>query len=131
MKTLIVEDDFTSRLILQKLLAPYCECHVAVNGEEALSAYSAARENAADYDLICLDIMMPGMDGQSVLREIRQRENDAGIPLGKGVKIVMTTALGDKANVLEAFRGTCDAYLVKPFDKEKLLEVLRSLRFVS
>lgn len=130
MKSLIVEDDFTSRLILQKLLEPYSECHIAVNGEEALTAFVSAQQENTPYDLICLDIMMPGIDGQNLLIKLRQIERDAKIPLGHGAKIVMTTALGDKDNVLEAFRGNCDAYLVKPFDRAKFLDIIRNLRFI-
>jgi len=131
MKSLIVEDDFTSRLILQKLLEPYSECHIAVNSDEALQAFTTAMEGKSPYDLICLDIMMPGMDGQNLLVKLRQMEKDAQIPLGRGAKIVMTTALGDKDNVLEAFRGNCDAYLIKPFDRAKFLEIIRNLRFIK
>ncbi|MBN2640656.1 MAG: response regulator [Victivallales bacterium] len=130
MKTLIVEDDFTSRMILQKLLEPFSECNIAVNGDEALMAYEIAVKDSEPYDMICLDIMMPGMDGQKVLNAIRKLESDAGVPLGKGVKIVMTTALGDRENVLKAFRSSCDAYLVKPYDKKRMLEILQSFRFI-
>jgi two-component system chemotaxis response regulator CheY len=45
MKTLIVEDDFTSRLFLQKILSPYGECHIAVNGNEAVQAFQMATDN--------------------------------------------------------------------------------------
>ena len=45
MRALIAEDDFTSRLLMQKLLAPYGESHVAINGKEALEAYTAARRS--------------------------------------------------------------------------------------
>jgi two-component system, chemotaxis family, chemotaxis protein CheY len=124
MRTLIVEDDFTSRLLLQKLLEPYGECHIAVNGKEALDAFRLASRGGYRYDLICLDIMMPEMDGQTVLKEIRSLERDARIPEGDGVKILMTTALKDGKNVMTAFRELCDAYIVKPIDRSKLIESL-------
>lgn len=63
MKSLIVEDDFTGRLLLQKLLAPYGECHIAVNGKEAISAFAMALESGERYDRVCLDIMMEEKDG--------------------------------------------------------------------
>jgi two-component system chemotaxis response regulator CheY len=122
---LIAEDDFTSRLLMQKLLAPYGECHVAINGREALEAFKSARSKRRPYDLICLDIMMPEMDGQTVLREIRAIEQGAGIHPGRGVKILMTTALKDGKNVMQAFRDLCDGYVVKPIEKAKLLKCLR------
>jgi len=131
MRALIVEDDFTSRLLLQKLLAPYGESHVAVNGREALEAFQTARQNQQPYDLICLDIMMPEMDGQTVLKEVRSLEEAAGIQPGCGVKILMTTALKDPQNVMTAFRELCDGYLVKPIDKAKLLKYFKEQGLIS
>jgi two-component system chemotaxis response regulator CheY len=125
MITLIAEDDFTCRLLLQKLLAPYGECHVAINGREALTAFKEARDRRPAYNLICLDIMMPEMDGQATLKEIRAIEDGAGTRAGKGVKILMTTALNDMENVQAALRERCDGYLIKPVDKAKLLKYLR------
>jgi len=45
MRTLIVEDDFTSRLLLQSFLAQYGECHIAVNGMEAIAAFRASQQS--------------------------------------------------------------------------------------
>ena len=59
MRTLIVEDDFTSRLLLQTILAKYGECHIAINGKEAVDAFRLSKQNRNSYDLICMDIMMP------------------------------------------------------------------------
>jgi two-component system chemotaxis response regulator CheY len=131
MKTLIVEDDFTSRLLLQASLTPYGECHIAVNGREAVEAFRAAREQGQRYDLICMDIMMPEMDGQEALRQIRKLEDDADILSGDAVKVVMTTALDDIGNVMAAFKGLCDAYLMKPIEKANLLAKLKSLHLIS
>jgi two-component system chemotaxis response regulator CheY len=131
MRTLIAEDDFTSRLLMQKLLAPFGESHVAINGREALEAFKAARNKRRPYDLICLDIMMPEMDGQKVLREIRAIEEGAGVRPGREVKIIMTTALKDAKNVMGAFREQCDGYLVKPMDKAKLLKYLREFGLIE
>jgi two-component system chemotaxis response regulator CheY len=130
-KTLIVEDDFTSRLLLQGLLQPFGPCHIAVNGREAVKAARDAIAGKEPYNLICIDIMMPEMDGQEALREIRALETEAGILSSDGSKIIMTTALDDKKNVMSAFREQCDAYLVKPIDRDKLLENLRSLHLIA
>jgi two-component system, chemotaxis family, chemotaxis protein CheY len=131
MRALIAEDDFTSRLLMQKLLAPYGESHVAINGREALEAFKEARKKRRPYDLVCLDIMMPEMDGQTVLREIRAIEEGAGTRPGRGVKILMTTALKDAKNVMASFREQCDGYLVKPMDKAKLLKYLREFGLIQ
>ncbi|HOS97149.1 MAG TPA: response regulator [Deltaproteobacteria bacterium] len=131
MKILIVDDDFTSRILLQEMLSPYGQCHVAVNGREAIEAFMVAWNEGSPYDLVCLDIMMPEVDGQTVLKGIRAMEETEGVPLGNGVKIIMTSALDDKENVLSAFKELCDAYLVKPINKVKLLGYLRDLRLIQ
>jgi two-component system chemotaxis response regulator CheY len=131
MKTLIVEDDFTSRLLLQGLLQPFGVCHVCINGIEAIEAFKIALEQKEPYDLVCLDIMMPEMDGQTALKKIRELEDKGGIVASRGAKVIMTTALDDKKNIMNAFREQCDIYLVKPIDREKLNESLKSLGLIS
>jgi CheY-like chemotaxis protein len=79
MKTLIVEDDFTSRLFLQTVLSRYGECHIAVNGKEAVEAHRTAGEDGKRYDLICMDIMMPEIDGREAVKQVRALEEARGI----------------------------------------------------
>jgi len=131
MKTLIVEDDFTSRLLLQEILKHHGPAHVAVDGKEAVEAVSAALESGEPYDLVCIDIMMPEMDGQQALKQIRALEEAKGILSTDGAKIIMTTALGDMKNVMTAFSGLADSYLVKPIDKAKLLDQVREFKLIS
>ena len=131
MKILIVEDDFTSRLLLQELLKSYGTSHIAVNGKEAVDAVRLALEAGEPYDLICLDIMMPQMNGQEALRQIREQEESRGILSTFGAKVLMTSALDDTKNVMDAFRSLCDAYMTKPINKAKLLEKLRELKLIS
>ena len=126
-KILIVEDEFGSRKLLQKFLSPYGICDMAVDGEEAVEAFSIAMNEEEPYDLVCLDIMLPKKDGQQVLKEIRDIEKEKGIFGYKGVKIIMTTALSDPKNILEAFKSQCEAYIPKPITKQKLLEEMKGL----
>jgi two-component system chemotaxis response regulator CheY len=130
MKTLVVEDDFTSRLFLQELLSEYGECHIALNGKEAVEAFRAARAAKHGYNLICMDVMMPEMDGHAALQEIRAIEKDDGVLPNYAVTIVMTTALDDPKNVMQAYESACDAYVLKPIDTSKLLDYLKSLRLI-
>jgi len=130
MRTLIVEDDFTSRLLLQEILKHYGPVHIAVNGMEAVRAVDAGRKADEPYDLICLDIMMPEMDGHAVLETIRGREEALGILSSDGSKIIMTTAVDQIKSVIQSFQGLCDAYLFKPIHKAKLLEQLRVLGLI-
>ncbi len=119
LKVLIVEDDFTCRLTLQGLLQAYGECHVAVNGKEAIQAFTAARQSGKGYNLICMDINMPEMDGRTAVKAIREIEAREGI-FTTGAKIFMTTASEDLKSVVASFQAICDAYLIKPIDGRKL-----------
>lgn len=130
LRILIVEDEFGSRKLMQKFLAPYGVCDLAVDGEEAVEAFKLAMKEEEPYDLVCLDIMMPKKDGQTVLREIREIEERHNITGLDGVKIIMTTALNDPKNILEAFKSQCEAYIPKPISKQKLLEEMRSLQLI-
>ena len=131
MKCLIVEDDFASRKVLQKALASYAECHVAVDGQEALNAFDLAWQENEPYDLILLDIMMPKVDGQQALLAIRKREKERGLKEVEGAKVVMTTALDDPKNVVQAYyEGGANGYLTKPYDNKKLLQVLRDMELI-
>ena len=130
MRTLIVEDDFTSRLLLQTILAKYGECHIAINGKEAVDAFRLSKQNRNSYDLICMDIMMPEMDGQAALREIRDIEELEGTLSTSGVKIIMVTALDEVKDVVMSFKSLCDGYLFKPVDSAKLRQHLKTLALI-
>jgi len=86
MRALIVEDDFTSQLLLQTFISKYGECHVAVNGKEAVAAFRASLANGQPYDVICMDVMMPEMDGRTAISEIRALEEAGGTFSTHGVK---------------------------------------------
>ncbi len=131
MKVLLVEDDFICRKILLTYFYKQskCECDVASNGSEAIEAFMLAKEAGKPYDLIMLDIMMPEMNGQEVLKRIRIiEESQQGLA---ATRIVMTTGRQDSDNILGAFRHQCDGYLVKPIDFDKLAALISELKLVA
>ena len=124
MKILVVEDDFISRRLLCRYLQAAGECDVAVNGNEAVGAFKQMLMLGDHYDLVCLDIMMPGMDGQETLKRLRALEAEHQVGPTNRAKVIMTTALEDHDNVMAAFANACDGYVVKPIEKRKFLETL-------
>lgn len=127
MKVLVVEDDFVSRKLLQKLLGHYGECDIAVNGREAVTAFGLALDEGKPYDLVCMDIMMPELDGQEALKEIRKMEREHSIHETDRAKVIMTTALDDPRNVVESlYQGGADSYIVKPIDSKHLMQEIKN-----
>jgi two-component system chemotaxis response regulator CheY len=127
MKILIAEDDRVSRNFLAQFMAAYGKCDVAVDGMEALELFMEAVKNKEPYDLACLDIMMPKVDGLKLIKVIRAMEKQHEKEIGKRVSIIMMTALADVDYVNRAFELGCDAYASKPIDTEKVEDVLKNL----
>lgn len=129
MKILIVEDDLASRKLLYKFMSDYGECDITIDGMEGLDAYLIALDEGDPYKLICLDIMMPKVDGVKVLKTIREIEKQRNIEGDGKVKIVMTTALNDVDVVKNSFDSGCEVYATKPIDIKKLKNVMEKLNF--
>ena len=129
MKILIVEDDLVSRKFLYKFMSDYGQCDITVDGMEGLDAYLIALDEDEPYELICLDIMMPKVDGVKVLKTIREMEKQRGIEGDGRVKIIMTTALNDVDIVKDSFDSGCEVYANKPIDIKKLENVMEKLNF--
>jgi two-component system phosphate regulon response regulator OmpR len=111
---LVVDDDERIRGLLQKFLIR--------NGFLVSVARDAAQArrllSGLEFDLIVLDVMMPGEDGISLTRDLRKRSQ---------VPILLLTAKGEAANRIEGFEAGADDYLVKPFEPKELL--LRAVRY--
>lgn len=130
MKILLAEDDFVTRKFMVNFLSKYGECDVTVDGMEAVDAFMMALEDGEPYDLICLDIMMPVMDGYQALAGIRNLEKERNIPEEQAVKVIMTTALNEEKNVKTAFELGCTVYSGKPIDQNRFEQVLKKLGLV-
>lgn len=132
MRCLITEDDFISRRILKELLAPHFDVDVATDGSEAVTAFKLSYEDKKPYSLVCMDIMMPNMDGNEALRLIREHEKDLGVPPAAECKVLMTTSQDDPKTVFDAFyRNGATAYIVKPVSRTKLMEELRKMKLIA
>jgi len=130
MKSLIVEDEIISLTILEKLLGEFGPVSGAVNGNEAMKLVDDALASNDYFNLICLDIMMPEMDGHTALKKIRMLEEQNNLPSEKSTKIIMTSALNDFDHIRSSYANLCDGYLVKPIDKTRLRLELRRLELI-
>lgn len=130
MKILIVEDDFVSRKFMTKFLSKYGVCQTAEDGEQAVEMYKDAAEQQRPYDLICLDIVMPRMDGYKTLELIRNYEEEQGITSQEGVKVIMTTGMEVGTNITKAFELGCVAYTSKPIDIVQFDSLLQQLQLI-
>ena len=127
MKVLIVDDLFENRKLLQELLLGYGECDLTANGQDGLDLFvSALEEVDGGYDLVLLDIMMPGMDGHEVLHAMRSKEQELGIKKSEETVIFMVTAVRSPRHALDAFfKGGCSDYLEKPISQDILLAKIK------
>lgn len=130
-RILIAEDDLVSRTFMKKFLSKYGHCDVAVDGIEAIDTYINALDEENPYDLICLDIMMPKLDGLKALKSIRDIEKQKGIQGDKRVKVIMTTALNDKETVSASYDIGCEAYIWKPIEMDKFVLTMKNLGLLS
>jgi two-component system chemotaxis response regulator CheY len=124
---LVVDDDGVCRALLKAMLSPFGQCTFAYDGQEAIDAVRLSLEDNRPFDLICLDIMMPGVSGHDALTQIRKVEMEHGIGGSDCVKVIMTTALSDSKHCIQSFREGCECYVTKPIDETELLGKMRDL----
>lgn len=131
MRILIAEDDYVSRKFLNKFLSKFGECDVTVDGMEAIEVFMMGLEEKLYYDLVCLDIMMPEVDGIKALKTMRKLEEENQVPKDKRAKIIMTTALNNTEKIFDSYDSGSEAYAVKPIDTDKLIDVMKKLELIS
>ncbi len=132
MKVLIVEDDAVSRKMIEMIMKPLVkEYSLAKDGKVALDFFNKSVESENNYDLVLLDIMLPKMDGQTLLLKFREKEKEFNLMGNKGCKIIMVSALDDAGNIMEAFKNQCDGYLAKPYNKNSLMIELKKLELIE
>ncbi len=132
MRSLVVEDDPSIRKMVKALLSMYGECEPVVDGRQAVQTFEMALEDEEPYDLICMDIMMPGKDGLEALIEIREIEREMGVEEEKKVKVIMLTAVSDPGTMFEAsYEGGATAYITKPFETQDIVNELYKLGLIQ
>ena len=115
MKVLVAEDDIASSKFMQKLLAKYGEVHLASDGIACVNEFVRAAESKEGFDLVCLDIMMPKIDGYKALASIRDAERKLGLSRDKRCKVIMISALDEGFDKNYA-SDDYEEYICKPID---------------
>ncbi|NLM12505.1 MAG: response regulator [Epulopiscium sp.] len=131
MRILIAEDDFVSRKFLFKVLSQYGECDMTVDGIETVEAFAIALESGNPYDLLCLDIMMPKIDGLKALKAIRELESKKKVKDSKRCKVIMISALSETEVEFDSFKREYEVYRIKPVDIEDIVNAMKELKLLS
>lgn len=132
MRCLVVDDDSFGRELLTCFLAEFAETvDTARDGAEAVRLFNQALQDGRPYHFICLDILMPVMNGQEALKQMRELERDLGIGNHQEAIIIMTTALSSLEEIQKAiWQGDCNNYLVKPISQENLVALLNKYHLI-
>lgn len=131
LRCLVVDDDQMSRELLALQLEPYAVCDMASDGNEAIERFRESVENANPYDVIFLDIVMPDLDGHGAAKAIRQIETEEGIPVEKGINIIVLSSLHTPQDIIQAYVSTQSAaHLIKPVSSQKLIKTLKKLELI-
>lgn len=128
MRALIIDDDVASGQVLKSHLAELADCEVALDGLEAIERVGRALAEGRPFDLLFVDIVMPGLDGHETVARIRRVEAEAGLEPSRRAKAVMVSSMDDEDNAMTAFFEVgASAYLVKPVNRGELLAKLATL----
>jgi len=115
-KILIVEDSLVDRKLLTELLKGKINYDMATDGEEALKIFKKRK-----YNLVLLDINLPGLDGMAVLKQLRAYEKEKNINNIINRTPIIILSVFDKF-ILRPFNPDCDGYVTKPIEIKKLLK---------
>jgi DNA-binding response OmpR family regulator len=118
MKRILAVDDDRSILYLEEEILKGAGYAVTI-ARDGISAISLLNEQ--EFDLVLLDVMMPGVDGFEVSRTFRQMDGSAKVP------VVFVTARDDAETMREGFQAGGTLVLTKPFNSKKLLDVVRTV----
>jgi two-component system, chemotaxis family, chemotaxis protein CheY len=127
MRILVVDDESVSRRKMELIMRSFGQCDTVESGAAAIESFANAWENWAPFDLISLDLLMPEMNGDEVIKKIREMEKNKSVPEDKQVRIMVVTAKSDKDSIITCIQAGCNEYIVKPFDRPIVQEKLAKI----
>ncbi len=119
LNVLVVDDDASSRLLMSEVFRN--GDHTVTEVDSGEGALAALLEEDSSFDLMVLDIQMPGMDGLEVADRVRH------MPRHRELPILAVTALAHRSDAARVLRAGCDAYLSKPVDVSEVREAAAQL----
>ncbi|MBN2343084.1 MAG: response regulator [Deltaproteobacteria bacterium] len=132
MRILIIDDDYISRTQIKALMLGYGDCDIAPNGEIGLMLFDAAHCEDVPYNLITVDVDMPGLSGTDVVKEIRSREDKRSASTNQTeAKVIMVSAMDDGKNIMASFRKGAEGYLVKPITPDKIKKTFDDIELMK
>lgn len=132
LRILVVEDEPVNREFLLLCLRGLGDCLAVVCGEDAVAAQRNALEQNQPFDVVFLDIMLPGINGLQTLEQVRALEHSHGVPQERRVPVIVTTGLDDDRTASRAFvQGQALSYITKPFQADQITEELRKLGLMA
>ncbi|MBI5656994.1 MAG: response regulator [Geobacter sp.] len=127
-RCLIVDDEELGRELVVQYLQRVPVVVAVGSGEEAVEKFRAAQEAGEPFELVLLDIVMPGMDGIATGTALRKMEKERGIAVAQQAKIIMLTARNTPLDVMQSLMSVQSAaYLVKPVEPDKFRETLNKV----
>lgn len=129
-KILIVEDNPVAQLLQKSIMGDFGVTDTVKNGEMGLELFKLALEERAPYDMVILDLVMPGIGGGEVLKGIRKLESDNNIKGLDRCKVIVTTTNRESSTLMDLFRAEADAYIIKPLTKEKIVREMKELKLI-
>jgi two-component system chemotaxis response regulator CheY len=124
MRLLIVDDNPKNAKLLKAILSPYGECESVEGGKAAILAFEKAWNDWRPFSFIFLDIMMPEMDGEQVLANIRKTEQNKNINHHHRAKIIMFSARSDEDLFNRCVQRGCNDFIIKSFNKDTIFKKL-------
>ena len=131
MRVLIVDDVQQNCRVMKALLAKHGECDIAATGRDAVTAFQEAWKAGNPYQLICLDIMLPDLDGIKVLAVLRKMEEAMNVEKDKRVCVIMVTSLDDSEYKMKSYDLGISGYLTKPIFSNALTECLKRAKLIE
>ena len=128
LKTLIIDDHPASIAILKNMLDEVCECFVTTRGQKGIELFEYAYKNGVPFEVVLLDIIMPGLDGIETLKKIRTIEASYRVssdPPGKLARIIMQTSSEDPQDYESShMEGNCSGFINKPYSRGAILDMV-------